>query len=94
MQRKKTMESDAVNHSNNFCHPAHDDQQLLQLHAAACSNNSIATCTAAAEIHGRYIKCILVRRTAAYNSVLLLQSIRSRYILCSESTHMVPDKTS
>ena len=33
MKRKKTLESDAMNHSNNFCHPAHDDEQ--QQHATA-----------------------------------------------------------
>ena len=30
-EEKKTLESDATNHSNKFCHPAHDDEQQ-QLH--------------------------------------------------------------
>ena len=28
MKRKKTLESDVVNHGNKLCHPAHDDKQL------------------------------------------------------------------
>ena len=33
MKRKKKLETDAMNYSNEFCHPAHDDEQ--QQHAAA-----------------------------------------------------------
>ena len=36
-----------MNHSNNFCHPALDDEQQQQAAAASCSNSSIATHTAA-----------------------------------------------
>ena len=63
IKRKKTLQSDAMNHNNKCCHSAHNDEQ--QQHAAAaaaacsssCSNISIATHrAAAAEIHGRYIE--------------------------------------
>ena len=35
MKRKKKLETDAMNYSNEFCHPAHDDEQ--QQHAAAAA---------------------------------------------------------
>ena len=75
IKRKKTLQSDAMNHNNKCCHSAHNDEQ--QQHAAAaaaacsssCSNISIATHrAAAAEIHGRYIQ--LHTRTS-YSNVQL-----------------------
>ena len=33
-KRKKTLESDAMDNSNKFCHPAHDDEQQQQAAAA------------------------------------------------------------
>ena len=38
MKIKKTLESDAVNHGNKFCHPAHDDEQKQQAAAAAATS--------------------------------------------------------
>ena len=32
-----------MNHSNIFCHPAHDDEQQQQAAAANCNNSSTAT---------------------------------------------------
>ena len=65
MKRKKTLETHAINHSNNFRHPAHDDEQQQQ-QQQLYSNTQ--------EQHQIYmagiLKCILVRRTAAYNSVV------------------------
>ena len=37
MKRKKTMESDAMNHSNKYCHLAHNDEQQQQAAAAAAT---------------------------------------------------------
>ena len=37
MKRKKTLQSDAVNHGNKFCHPAHDDEQQEAATAAAAA---------------------------------------------------------
>ena len=37
MKRKKTLESDAVNHGNKFYHPANDDDQQQQAAAAAAT---------------------------------------------------------
>ena len=44
MKRNKTLESDAINHSKKYCHPAHDDEQQQHATASICSNYSnIAT---------------------------------------------------
>ena len=62
MKRKKTLESDAMNHSNNFCHPAHDDEQQPQ--QQQCSN----TQSSSSRKHGRYIQ---IRARTSYSSVQL-----------------------
>ena len=56
MKRKKTLELDAISHSNKLCHPAHDDSGSKQ-QLCSGSNSRIATHrAAAAEIHGRNIQ--------------------------------------
>ena len=38
----KKLESDAMNHSNKICHPAHDDEQQQQSAAAAATGAATA----------------------------------------------------
>ena len=52
MKRKQTQDSDATNHGNNFCHPAHEHQHQAPAVAAATRYGAAV----AAEAHSRYIK--------------------------------------
>ena len=88
MKRKETLESDAMNHSNNVCHPAHDDEQqhLQQQHCC-----SIATHYRAAAVKkgmAATYKYILVRRGAAYYSIIVIYQEQIK-ALCCETAHGV-----
>ena len=76
MERKQTLEPDAMNNSNKFGHPAHHDGQQQQ--AAASAATAVKQHTTeqqhqAAEVHGRYIRiytrtsCSSVRYTPSNN---------------------------
>ena len=54
MKRRKTPVSDAMNHSNIFYHPAHDDEQQQQQHCYSIATHYGAA--AAKKAHGRYIQ--------------------------------------
>ena len=58
--RKKTLESDPMNHSNKICHPAHDDEQQ-QLQQQEYSNTQSSSRT-----YGRYIQ---IHTRTSYSSV-------------------------
>ena len=76
MKRRNALASDATSHSNNFCHPAHDDQQQQQQAAAAAA---AATVTA---VQAGIYKYILVRRPAAYSILIIYR--RQVNVLCCE----------
>ena len=74
MKRKKTLESHAVNYSNKFCHPAHDDEQQQQAAAAAATAVFQHTTQQQAGIH----EYTFVHRAAAYsiiNAIYLVEVI-------------------
>ena len=54
MKIEKTPESDAMNYSNNFCHPAHNDEH--QKHAAAGEKTTAHRAATTAEIHSKHIQ--------------------------------------
>ena len=72
MNEKKTLESDAVNHGNNFCHPAHDDEQQQQAAAAAATAVEQHTTQQQAGIYEN----ILVRRVAAFRIRIIMRQGR------------------
>ena len=78
-----------MHNSNKFCHPAHDEQHQ---HAAPAEATKAAATAVSQhkEQQQKYMagtcKHILVHRTAAYNSVVQLQSIRSRYSVLKAHT--------
>ena len=86
MKRNKTLESDAMNHGNKFCHPANDEehQQQAAASSSSCSNSSIATQYTAA---GRYIR---IHARTSCSSVQYTNYNRSGPgILCCETAHGV-----
>ena len=76
---KETLESDAMNRSSKFCHPAHiDGQQQLQKHQY---EQQIGTMQQ--NYMARIYKYMLVRRTAACGTIIIYQV----QLLCCETTH-------
>ena len=69
MKRQKTLQSDAVNQSNIFCHPAHDDEQQQQAAAAAATAVKQHTTERQQKYMAGTYKDILVRRAAAYSII-------------------------
>ena len=72
MQRKKILESEAINHSYKLRHPAHDDKQQQQaaaLHLQQQHDSNTEQQQQQDYMAGIY-KYIRVRRTAAYSSKL------------------------
>ena len=41
MKRNKTLESDAINHSNTWCHPAHDDEERISISTAPATTVTV-----------------------------------------------------
>ena len=80
------LESDAINHSNKLCHPAHDDEQQQQ--AAAMQrqrwhgSNTQSSRGSRNTMTGIY-KYILVRRTSAY-SIIIIDQVQ---VPCCETTY-------
>ena len=60
MKRNKTLESDAVNHGNKFCHPAHDEEHQQQ--AAAAVATAVQQHTTGIQQEAGIYEYILVRR--------------------------------
>ena len=86
LKRNKTLESDSMDHSKNFCHPAHDGEQ--QRYAAALQlQQSVATHRAApAELQGRYIPIhLFVRRTAVY-SIIIIYHVQAYFVVKPHTT--------
>ena len=61
MQRKKTLESDALNHRNNFFHPAYDDEQR-QLQQQQYSN----VLHSSRQVYTNTYSYVVQQRTAVY----------------------------
>ena len=81
MKRKKTLESDAVNHENKFCHPAHDDeQQQQQATAASSSSCSNSTRHSSRQVYTN----TLVRRAAAHSITIIIDHVQ---VLCYETAY-------
>ena len=75
-----------MNHSNKFCHPAHDDEQQQQAAAAAATavQQYITERQQQKYMAGMH-KYILVRRAAAY-SINITYEVK---VLCCETAHGV-----
>ena len=82
MKRKKTLESDAVNHGNKCCHAAHDDEQHQQAASAAATGVSQRITEQQAGIY----EYTLVRRAAAYSIIIIIDQVQ---VLCCETAHGV-----
>ena len=62
---KKTLQSDAINRSNKFCHPAQDDEQQQVAAASSSSGSNSSTAThraAAAEVYMTGIHKYLIQQ--------------------------------
>ena len=75
-----------MNHSNNFCHPAHNDeqQQLQQQQYSNTLQSSSSNKQQQKYMAGIY-KYILVRCAAAYSIIIICQV----KVLCCETAHGV-----
>ena len=83
MKRKKKLESDAVNHGNKFCHPAHHDEHQQQAAAAAAATAVYQHNT---QQQAGIYEYILVRRAAAYSVITMIEQVQ---VLCCETAHGV-----
>ena len=85
MKRKKTLESDAINHSIKLRHPAYDAEQQQQ--AAALQLQQEQDSDTQKQQQQKYMtgiyKHMLVRRTAAYSIFTICQV----QVLCCGTTH-------
>ena len=81
------------NNSNKFCHPAHDGQHQHAAPAEATTSATTAVSQHKEQQQQKHMagtcKHILVHRTAAYNSVVWLQYIRSRYSVVKAHTRFL-----
>ena len=77
MKRNKTLGSDAINHSNKLCHPAHDDEQQQQAAALQRQQQQDSKTKQQQQQQHKYMtgiyKFILVRRAAAYSIIMIYQ---------------------
>ena len=73
MKRKKTLESDAMNHGNKFCHPTHDDEQQQQQQLQQQQYSSTLPGT---QQQADTYEYILVPRAAAYSTVVMIDQVQ------------------
>ena len=83
MEIKKTLESDAVNHSNSFCNPAHNGEHQQQ---AAAAGAATAVWQHTTQQRVGISEYILVRPAAPYSITIIIYQVE---VLCCETTYGV-----
>ena len=84
MKRKKTLESDAMDHSNKMCYPAHDDNSSSKQQQYSNTLQSSSS-KQQQKYMGSIYQYMLVRRAAAYSRIIIYQV----KVLCCATAHGV-----